>query len=77
MSQENVELVRRSYEAFERGDLEEARKSVDPEMVIYRWELDAATYHGWEGLIGALAEWAEGFDEFTVTGFGPHQGAGP
>jgi ketosteroid isomerase-like protein len=31
MSQENVEIVRRSYEAFERGDLEEVRNSIDPE----------------------------------------------
>jgi ketosteroid isomerase-like protein len=68
MSHENVEIVRRSYEAFERGDLEEAREAVDPEMVIYRWGLDAATYHGWEGLLEAIAEWVEGFDEFTLTG---------
>jgi ketosteroid isomerase-like protein len=68
MSQENVEIVRRSYEAFERGDLEEAQNTVDPEMVIYRWGLDAATYHGWEGLLEAIAEWVEGFDEFTLTG---------
>jgi ketosteroid isomerase-like protein len=68
MSQENVEIVRRSYEAYERGDLEEVRKAVDPEIVICRWELDAATYHGWEGLLAAIAEWVEGFDEFTLTG---------
>jgi ketosteroid isomerase-like protein len=60
MSQENVEIVRRSYKAFERGDLEEVRNSIDPGIVIYRWELDAATYHGWEGLLAAIAEWAEG-----------------
>ena len=63
-----MEIVRRSYKAWERGDLEEVRNGVDPEMVIYRWGLDAATYHGWEGLLDAIAEWAEGFDEFTLTG---------
>jgi ketosteroid isomerase-like protein len=68
MSQENVEIVRRTYEAYERGDLEEVRKAVDPELVTCRWELDAATYHGWDGLLAALAEWVEGFDQFVLTG---------
>jgi ketosteroid isomerase-like protein len=68
MSEENVEIVRRSYEAYERGDLEAVRETVDPEIVVCRWELDAATYHGWEGLLAAISEWVEGFDEFTLTG---------
>jgi ketosteroid isomerase-like protein len=52
----------------ERGDLEEVRKSVDPEIVIHRWGRDAATPYGWEGLLAAIAEWVEGFHEFTLTG---------
>jgi ketosteroid isomerase-like protein len=67
MSQENVEIVRRGYEAYARGDLAAVLKDIDPEMITYREEPDAAIYHGSEGLLKAIAEWVEDFDEFKVT----------
>lgn len=52
MSQENVEIVRRSLEAFGRGDFETAFAAHDPGT---RWctaadEPDQQTYHGIAGL---------------------------
>jgi ketosteroid isomerase-like protein len=67
MSQENVEILRRSYEAYGRGDLSDVRRGTDPEFITYREEPDGATYHGWEGFLKAVAEWVEDFDEFTFT----------
>ena len=36
MSQENVETVRRAYEAYEQGDLAGMLKDTDPDLVTYR-----------------------------------------
>jgi ketosteroid isomerase-like protein len=67
MSQENVEIVRRGYEAYARGDLGAMLEDIAPEMITYREEPDGATYHGPEGLLQAIAEWVEDFDQFTAT----------
>ena len=34
MSQENVEIVRRSYDAYTLGDIEGALAAIDPQIVI-------------------------------------------
>ena len=69
MSQENVDLVRRAWEAWERGDVATALASMSPDMVTY-----AASplpfpdpYPGPDGLLRLLNDWAEGFDEVAVT----------
>jgi ketosteroid isomerase-like protein len=67
MSQENVEVVRRGYEAYARGDLGAMLEDIAPEMITYREEPDGATYHGPEGLLKAIAEWVEDFHQFTAT----------
>jgi ketosteroid isomerase-like protein len=67
MSQENVEIVRRGFEAYARGDLATLLAGIDPEMVTYREEPDGATFHGREGFLQAIAEWVEDFDEFAAT----------
>jgi len=67
MSQENVEIVRRTYAAFERGDLEAALEDADPNLITYREEPEARTWHGREGFLESLADWTEGFDEFSAT----------
>jgi len=66
MSQENVEIVRRAYEAYQQGDLAGMLANSDPEMIVYRAEPDGATFRGPEGLLKAIAEWVEGFDEFAM-----------
>ena len=67
MSQENVEIVRRAHAAFERGDISAALDDVDPGLVTYRADPEAATWHGPEGFLQALADWTEGFDDFSAT----------
>ena len=67
MSQENVEIVRRGYEAYARGDVAAMLAGVDPEMITYREEPDGATFRGREGFLEAIAEWVEDFDEFVAT----------
>jgi uncharacterized protein len=67
VSQQNVEIVRRAFEAYARGDVPAMLKDAHPEQIIYRADPDGATYHGREGLMQAIAEWVEDFDEFTAT----------
>jgi ketosteroid isomerase-like protein len=67
MSQENVEIIRRTYEAFERGDISAVLDDADPGLVTYRADPEAATWHGPEGFLQALADWTEGFDQFSAS----------
>jgi ketosteroid isomerase-like protein len=67
MSRENVEIVRRGYEAYARGDVAAMLADLDPEMTTYREEPDGATFHGPDGFLQAIAEWVEDFDEFVAT----------
>jgi ketosteroid isomerase-like protein len=66
MSQENVEIVRGTYAAFERGDISAALDDAAPDLVTYRADPEAATWHGPEGFLQALADWTEGFDHFSA-----------
>jgi ketosteroid isomerase-like protein len=67
VSAETLELVRRSLEAFERGDMEAALAGAHPELVTTRVDPDHAVFHGPEGMIQALAEWTEDFSEWSQT----------
>jgi ketosteroid isomerase-like protein len=66
MSQENVEIVRRAWETWERGDLTGWLETVSDDLVTCRPGLDNATYHGREGFLAQASEWSEGFAEWTV-----------
>src|SRR2546423_9010052 len=51
MSQENVEIVRRSYEAYALGDIEGALAAIAPQIEIRDHDIpDASEYHGHEGM---------------------------
>jgi ketosteroid isomerase-like protein len=69
MSAQNVELVRRSVEAFARGDFETAFASHSPdvEWVPSADEPDVSTYRGVAGLhefaASAAEPWANRFDD--------------
>ena len=67
MSQENVEIIRRTYASFERGDISAVLHDADPDLVTYRADPEAATWHGPEGFLEALADWTEGFDQFSAS----------
>jgi ketosteroid isomerase-like protein len=65
MSRENVEVVRRSFAAFENGDLDRLRDLVTDDLIVYRAEPDGATSLGLNGFLQLTADWTEGFTDWT------------
>jgi ketosteroid isomerase-like protein len=68
VSQENLEAVRRGYEAFNRGDVDAVLEGVDPEV---EWHVppvlpDPATYHGREGVRKLMQTMQDAFDDFEL-----------
>jgi ketosteroid isomerase-like protein len=68
MSQEDVDLVRAGYEDFYRGDFAALLEKVDPDVVTERLPPlpDPGVYHGHEGMLKALADWTEDFEDFDM-----------
>jgi len=65
MSQENVEVVRRMYEAFHSGDAEGALAHFDPDVVVdATMRVDAGIGHGREELYAIIGRWLGAFDEW-------------
>jgi len=65
MSQENVEVVRRMYEAFYSGDAEGALAHFDPDVVVdATMRVDAGIGHGREELYAIVGRWLGAFDEW-------------
>ena len=66
MSQENLEIVRRMYDAWKRGDFEAALSYIHPNV---EWSEPpdnpgARTWHGHEGVQGALTTWVGAWEDF-------------
>jgi uncharacterized protein len=64
----NIELVRRGYEAFNRGDIDAAFELLDPEI---EWVTDervpfAGTYHGRDEVRRLLSDQLEVFGDLTM-----------
>jgi uncharacterized protein len=68
MSQENIELARRGYEAFKTGDPAGVMGFLDADIDIHDFpEMpDAATYHGPEGFLAIVANTLEEFDDYRL-----------
>jgi ketosteroid isomerase-like protein len=66
MSQENVEVVRRGFEAFQWGGPEALLEVFDDNVITYRHEPDGATLHGKAGFRDAVADWTEDFGEWQI-----------
>jgi len=68
MSQENVELARRGYEAFTAGDPAGVVGFLDAEIEVHDFaEMpDAAVYHGPEGFVAIIANTLDEFDDFRL-----------
>jgi ketosteroid isomerase-like protein len=68
MSRENVEIVRRALEAFERGGLEATLAFYDPDVtwIVAEDEPEAATLRGHDGLRALAQQWLEAFDELHI-----------
>src|SRR5512132_1096872 len=70
MSQENVDLVRRAFEAFARGDLDAMFANMDPAVRLedHDRSLDSpATYVGHDGFLQGIALVNEGFEDVRYT----------
>ena len=67
MSQENVEIVREAFAAFERGDVTALLDLMTDDLVTHRIDPDDAVYHGKEGFFQATADWTEDFEDWTVS----------
>ena len=65
MSQENVEIVRRGFEASVRGDLDEVLASLDPD-VVYKPAQEAAV-RGRNAVRASLERWEAEWDEVQMT----------
>ena len=63
MSQENVEIVRRSYDAGNRGDWDAAFRDAAPDFeVTFKAGPNAGTYRGREALESVFRDMLSGFD---------------
>jgi ketosteroid isomerase-like protein len=65
MSQENVEIVRRAFEAWDSGDLADALAPFDDGLVIH--PIIGPDWHGHEGVLGMAADWIEGLADWSQT----------
>jgi len=69
MSQENVEIVRRAFDAFKRGDIEAVLRLCDEDIVIQQaQELPGVEpeQRGHEGVLKAFAYWPEQWDDYRI-----------
>jgi|SRR4029453_19137446 ketosteroid isomerase-like protein len=67
MSEENVEIVRNAFAAFDRRDIEGVLRLCDEEIVITQPpELPGVSpeQHGHRGVVEALAIWPEQWDDY-------------
>jgi ketosteroid isomerase-like protein len=69
MSEKNVEVVRRAMEAFARGDRAAFLDEISSEVVIQQTAPipDARSYHGHEGMVQVISDWAQVFDDLVMT----------
>jgi ketosteroid isomerase-like protein len=69
MSQENLEILRRGFEAFVRGDWDTALADVHEDFVATRVAPmpDVTPYRGPQGLLQIFVDWTADFDEFEMT----------
>jgi ketosteroid isomerase-like protein len=67
MSQENVEIVRASWEAWRRGDMDELFEFYDPAVewdMTHSYVPDMGVFHGHEGIRQFFREWLAFFAEY-------------
>ncbi len=65
MSQENVEVVRRLYEAFMRGDRSAIVADLHPE-IEWRSIEDTETHHGHHGVATSVGSWLETWEDHDL-----------
>jgi len=72
--EENIERVRRGYELFLVGNLDEAMEMFDPQIVVEDRvdSPDAATFYGPDGFQKYLISWLEPWEDFSLEPEGYH-----
>lgn len=77
MSQENVETVRRAFEALLNEDMPGAVAEMHPEIEIHDFDIpDAGLYHGHDGFQSWIAAWGEAWaswkpEDLVIQSIGP------
>ena len=67
MPEENVEVVRRGFEAAQREDWPGALATLDPDVEVRDFDIpDAGVYRGHEGFLAWLEGWGEGWESWWV-----------
>jgi uncharacterized protein len=68
MSRENVEIVRRAYEAFARGDVEHILAVLDPAVEWHTRDNlpDSGVYRGPQAVLGWFATWLSAWRDFEI-----------
>jgi ketosteroid isomerase-like protein len=69
VSPEDLDIVRRAYDAFARGDLNALQEFLSPD-IEWRTTPDVpflGNYRGIDEFLRAMNEWTEPFDELTTT----------
>jgi ketosteroid isomerase-like protein len=69
MSQENVEIIRRAFEAFRANDVDAWLATISPNVKVFPnpREPGAKTlYEGREGVLEYLSNWYGGWDEYMI-----------
>jgi ketosteroid isomerase-like protein len=70
MTQQNVELLSRGYEAFGSGDREAVLALLHPDVTVEvhtdRPDIGSEVYHGHEGFLDNFAELQDVFDDLVV-----------
>jgi ketosteroid isomerase-like protein len=65
MSQENVEIMREAYNAFDRGEANVLFELLDPEIDWQSLE-DTEPKHGTEGVLESVGGWFQVWDDFQI-----------
>jgi ketosteroid isomerase-like protein len=69
MSRENVEVIRRAFEAFRADDFEAWLSKISPSIKVFPNPREPGTkshYEGREGVLEYLRNWYAGWDEYIV-----------
>jgi ketosteroid isomerase-like protein len=66
MSEENLEIARRTFTAFSGGDVAAWLQELDPDVVLYVEQAGQGVYRGHDGAIKSLVDWTEDIDDFKV-----------
>jgi uncharacterized protein len=64
MASSDVEVLRKAFEAFARGDLEGVVELCDPEIVVRDPARTGTTFQGPAGLRRFFEEWLENWEEY-------------